>query len=336
MSMMNFTLKQLRYFTVAGEHRSVTKAAELLYVSQPSISSAILHLEEVTGLQLFIRHHAQGLSLTPQGQQFYRRARKLLKEAEDLSHFAGSLGSDISGTLNIVGFPTFTSLMMPALIKEFVGRYPDVYVDCQEMPQKELIQNILDCNYEIGITYDMELPANIEFQPLVSLPPFAVVSRDHELAGRDSVSITELAELPMVMLDWPVSRQYFMSLFISRDLRPECRYRTQSLTMARGMVANGFGYSLFNMPLSSDTALDGSRLKAIPIDEELTPLTMGVVKLAQSHLTPAAQAFIELLQDSVAEEQNNSGTQDAEDTALVTPGLDQKNKNTAQEIRIGG
>ncbi|MAD44977.1 MAG: LysR family transcriptional regulator [Oceanospirillaceae bacterium] len=334
--MMNFTLKQLRYFTVAGEHRSVTKAAELLYVSQPSISSAILHLEEVTGLQLFIRHHAQGLSLTPQGQQFYRRARKLLKEAEDLSHFAGSLGSDISGTLNIVGFPTFTSLMMPALIKEFVGRYPDVYVDCQEMPQKELIQNILDCNYEIGITYDMELPANIEFQPLVSLPPFAVVSRDHELAGRDSVSITELAELPMVMLDWPVSRQYFMSLFISRDLRPECRYRTQSLTMARGMVANGFGYSLFNMPLSSDTALDGSRLKAIPIDEELTPLTMGVVKLAQSHLTPAAQAFIELLQDSVAEEQNNSGTQDAEDTALVTPGLDQKNKNTAQEIRIGG
>ena len=301
MSMMNFTLKQLRYFTVAGEHRSVTKAAELLYVSQPSISSAILHLEEVTGLQLFIRHHAQGLSLTPQGQQFYRRARKLLREAEELSQFASSLGSDISGTLNIVGFPTFTSLMMPSLIKEFVERYPDVYVDCQEMPQKELIQNILDCNYEIGVTYDMELPTNIEFQPLVSLPPFAVVSHDHELAQRESVSIKELADMPMVMLDWPVSRQYFMSLFISRDLRPECRYRTQSLTMARGMVANGFGYSLFNMPLSSDMALDGTRLKAIRIEEELTPLTMGVVKLAQSRTPPAADAFIELLKDSVSD-----------------------------------
>jgi len=103
------------------------------------------------------------------------------------------------------------------------------------------------------------------------------------------------------MLDWPVSRQYFMSLFISRDLRPECRYRTQSLTMARGMVANGFGYSLFNMPLSSDMALDGTRLKAIRIEEELTPLTMGVVKLAQSRTTPAADAFIELLKDSVSD-----------------------------------
>ncbi|MAK92711.1 MAG: hypothetical protein CMI13_15940 [Oleibacter sp.] len=107
--------------------------------------------------------------------------------------------------------------------------------------------------------------------------------------------------MPMVMLDWPVSRQYFMSLFISRDLRPECRYRTQSLTMARGMVANGFGYSLFNMPLSSDMALDGTRLKAIRIEEELTPLTMGVVKLAQSRTTPAADAFIELLKDSVSD-----------------------------------
>lgn len=72
---MNYTLKQLKYFVLAGEHRSVTKAAEAIYVSQPSISSAIHHLEDVTGLQLFIRHHAQGLTLTPQGWQFSTRPK---------------------------------------------------------------------------------------------------------------------------------------------------------------------------------------------------------------------------------------------------------------------
>ena len=57
---MNFTLKHLRYFVAAGETGSVTKAAEAVHVSQPSISAAIAHLEAVFGLQLFIRHHAQG------------------------------------------------------------------------------------------------------------------------------------------------------------------------------------------------------------------------------------------------------------------------------------
>lgn len=120
---MNYTLKQLKYFVLAGEHGSVTKAAEAIYVSQPSISSAIHHLEDVTGLQLFIRHHAQGLTLTPQGWQFFRRAKNLLKEADELAQFAKVLSSDVSGALNLVGFPTFTSLMMPGIrIPEGAGQ----------------------------------------------------------------------------------------------------------------------------------------------------------------------------------------------------------------------
>ena len=57
---MNYTLKHLRYFTAAAEAGSVTGASELCHVSQPSVSAAIAHLEDVFGVQLFIRHHAQG------------------------------------------------------------------------------------------------------------------------------------------------------------------------------------------------------------------------------------------------------------------------------------
>ncbi|MFK4753202.1 LysR family transcriptional regulator [Oceanobacter antarcticus] len=299
MNPMNFTLKQLRYFAVAGEHQSVTKAAELLYVSQPSISSAILHLEDVTGLKLFIRHHAQGLSLTPQGLAFYRKTRNLLKEAESLAQFASSLGTEISGTLKVAGFPTVTGAVLPSILKRFVDQYPSVYVDCRELHQKDLIQGIQDCAYEIGITYDMELPSSVSFEPLVSLPPYAVVNREHGLSQRTSVSIAELAPLPLVMLDWPVSRQYFMSLFISLGLNPNCAYRTHSLSMARGMVANGFGYSLLNMPLSQDS--DTDNLVAIPIEDDLVSLTMGVVKLSESVPTPAASAFIKEIKKYMSE-----------------------------------
>ncbi|MDO6461591.1 LysR family transcriptional regulator [Granulosicoccaceae sp. 1_MG-2023] len=297
---MNFTLKQLRYFVLAGEHRSVTRAAEAIYVSQPSISSAIHHLEDVMGFQLFIRHHAQGLTLTPQGWQFFHKAKNLLKEAEELAQFAKVLSSDVSGTLNLVGFPTFTSLMMPGIMKSFVERYPKVDVHCDEMHQRDLIQGLQKSEYELAITYDMQLPDTIEFMPLISLPPYAVVSRNHPLAERSSVSLKELAGLPMVMLDWPMSREYFISLFLNHGLEPNCAYKAHSLGMVRGMVGNGFGYSLFNSPAVSNIALDGSEFVSLPVEEELLPLVMGVAKLEQSRLTPAGQAFIDLLKDYTA------------------------------------
>lgn len=299
---MHFTLKQLRYFVVAGEMSSVTKAAEALHVSQPSISSAVLHLEDVTGLQLFVRHHAQGLSLTPPGRQFIRKAKQLLSEAEGLAQYANTLGEEVAGSLRIVGFPTFTPILMPGLIKHFMDVYPAVSVQCDEMHQKDIIQGLTDGRYELAMTYDLQIPSDIEFQPLIEFPPYAVLGEHHPLADRDEVSLKELVEYPMILLDWPMSREYFFSLFLSLELEPNFAYQAQSLGMVRGLVGNGFGYSLFNTPMVNNLALDGSELRAIPLKEKLRPLRMGIARLSQFRLTPAADAFIKSLEKQVQEE----------------------------------
>ncbi|NVK42197.1 MAG: LysR family transcriptional regulator [Oceanospirillaceae bacterium] len=294
---MRFTLKHLRYFVVAGEMSSVTKAAEVLHVSQPSISSAILHLENVTGLQLFVRHHAQGLSLTPPGRQFIRKAKQLLAEADGLEHYAQTLGQDVAGSLRIVGFPTFTPVLLPGLIKRFVDAYPAVNVHCDERHQKDIIQSLHDGRYELALTYDMQIPGDIEFEPLMEFPPYAVVGRNHPLAGRSEVSLRELASEPMVLLDWPMSREYFYSLFLSLELEPNFAYRAESLGMVRGLVGNGFGYTLFNSPMACNLAFDGTELIAIPLIEQLRPVRLGVARLSQFRLTPAAEAFIKKVGD---------------------------------------
>src|SRR4051794_9762573 len=90
-SAMRFTLRQLEYFVAAGDSGSITLASEKVNISQPSISAAIAHLETELGVQLFIRHHAQGLSLTPQGVQLLRDARALLLQADELQSVAGEL-----------------------------------------------------------------------------------------------------------------------------------------------------------------------------------------------------------------------------------------------------
>ena len=96
---MRFTLKQIAYFVAAAETGSITLASERVNISQPSVSSAILGLEEVFGIQLFIRHHAQGLSLTAEGQRFLREAKGLLLQAEELQNAATEISSRVAGPL---------------------------------------------------------------------------------------------------------------------------------------------------------------------------------------------------------------------------------------------
>ncbi len=81
---MRYTLRQLGYFIAAAETGSITLASERVHISQPSISTAISHLERELGVQLFVRHHAQGLSLTPIGQIMLKEAKRLVEQAEGL------------------------------------------------------------------------------------------------------------------------------------------------------------------------------------------------------------------------------------------------------------
>ncbi|MFG6175913.1 LysR family transcriptional regulator [Halomonas sp. THAF12] len=298
--MRQFTLKQLRYFVVAGELSSVTQAARKLHVSQPSISAAIQQVEEIAGLQLFVRHHAQGLSLTPSGKQLLTRARQLLRDAEGLEKYALSLGEEIGGELRLVAFPTFAPVFLPQLLRRFADRHPSVSLYCDEMNQVDIVRGLGQGDYELAFTYDLEVPEEIDFTPLYRFPPYAVVAADHPLGQRDSVTLEELVAHPMVLLDWPLSREYFLSIFAHHGLSPAVAHRAKSMDMMRGLVANGFGFSLFNTPLTALESLDGGSLKPLRLIGDARPLSMGIACLRGLRLSPAAEAMHRLAQDPEA------------------------------------
>ncbi len=300
---MNYTLKHLRYFVATGETGSVTKAAEQVHVSQPSISAAIAHLEAVFGLQLFIRHHAQGLSLTPSGRRIFGESKRLLNQAEGLHQYASELGESLTGQLDVGCFTTLAPILMPSLIKDFCTRYPEVRVRCHEIHQEELLDGLLHGRFEVALAYDLHLTADFDFDPIASFPPYAIVPPDHPLANRKRVSIKALIEEPMILLDLPHSREYFQSIFLSLGLEPKIEHRSASPHMVRGLVANGFGYSLLNAPLSNDQALDGRHFAAIPLSDKIRPLSLGIVRPAQSRHTRATAAFAEHCHETWARRQ---------------------------------
>lgn len=298
---MRYTIKHINYFLAAAEAQSVTKAAEKMHVSQPSISAAIAHLEHHFGVQLFIRHHAQGLSLTPAGRRFMVEASRFLSHATELEHFASELGENIAGVLDVGCFGTIVAIAMPALMRSFFDLYPSVRINCLEGDQAELLTSLREGGFDLALTYDLSLGEEVEFKPLVTLPPYALVAADSELAQKSKLSLRELAELPMVMLDIPVSREYFQALFLSLGVEPNIAYRVGSLDMVRSMVSNGFGYSLSNVHLNKflsengedpqGTALDGSQYVGIPLEEDLMPLRLGLARMESVRLTKVAEVF---------------------------------------------
>ncbi|NBT51402.1 MAG: LysR family transcriptional regulator, partial [Marivivens sp.] len=90
--MLRYTLRQIEYFVAVGEAGSIARASERINVSSPSISAAITQLEAEFGLPLFVRQHAQGLSLTQAGRQMMDQARIVLREAGLIHHLASRLG----------------------------------------------------------------------------------------------------------------------------------------------------------------------------------------------------------------------------------------------------
>jgi DNA-binding transcriptional LysR family regulator len=294
---MQFTLKHLRYFAAAAERGSVTAAARAIHVSQPSISEAIAHLEAVFDLQLFLRHHAQGLSPTPAGRRLLLEARSLLAHADDLEQSARGLADALAGELDVGCFITFASLLMPGLLGAFAARFPDIRIRLQEDHTEALLASLRGGRFDLALTYDLNLGADLEFEPLAEVPFHVILPARHRLARRPAVSLRDLVDEPLVLLGLPQSRDYFLSIFYGLGLQPHVAHETPSFEMVRGLVANGHGYSVMHSRPVSEQALDGMRLVYRPVSEKIRPTQLGLVRRKDARPRRMATAFAEFCKE---------------------------------------
>lgn len=289
---LRFTLRQLEYFVAVGEAGSIAKAAVVVNVSPPSISASIAQLETEFGIQLFVRKHSHGLALTAGGRTFFKAALQLLSDADALHMVAGDISNHVRGPLSIGCLSTFAQILLPELRKRFELKFPDVRVRQYERNQSQLLDMLLSGEIDVALTYDLELSQDMAFEPLISLPPYVMLPANHRLSVRSSVTAEELADEPMVLLDLPVSREYFLSTFHHSGVRPNVAERTSDIAVMRSMVANGFGYGIANMRPLNTMSPDGKPLAFVPLEGDLRPLTLGVATPEGDHRTQTVNEFI--------------------------------------------
>jgi len=299
---MKFTLRQLTYFIAAADSGSITLASKRANISQPAISTAISHIETELNVQLFLRHHAQGLSLTPAGRVLLREAKQLLKQADGLYSAAADISLQMRGELSVGWFSTLAPIVLPELVHSFLAAYPEVRIRSEENHQEGLLKSLRAAQTEIAVTYDLALSEDIAFEPLANLPPHALFGAGHPLARERSVKLSQLAPLPMVLLDLPLSREYFLALFIGQRLEPNIVWTSAQQEVVRTLVANGLGYTLANVRPISDVALDGRRIYRVPLSGDPPPVRIGIATLKRLKKTRLVEAFErhcrELISDS--------------------------------------
>ncbi|MEI9426395.1 LysR family transcriptional regulator [Mesorhizobium sp. Cs1299R1N3] len=299
---LRFTLRQLEYFVAVGEAGSIAKAAEQVNVSPPSISASIAQLEAEFGVQLFVRKHSHALALTAGGRLFLKEAARLLNDADALHDIAGDIAEKVRGPLAIGCLLTFAQIVLPALRKKFEDAYPDVRVRQFERNQGQLFEMLQRGEIDAALTYDLELSQDMTFEPLMQLPAYVMLPAAHRLAARAGITPEELVDEPMVLLDLPYSREYFLSAFQPRGLRPKIVERTGDIAVMRSMVANGFGYGIANMRPLNTMSPDGKLLVFVPLLGDLRPLTLGIALPNAEHRTLTVQAFIDHCRRFVVEQ----------------------------------
>jgi DNA-binding transcriptional LysR family regulator len=236
---MRYTLRQLEYFVAVGETGSITLASEQVNISQPSVSTAISHLEKELGVHLFIRHHAQGLSLTAVGRSLLHEAKSILAQAEGLYTLASDANGRVRGTLSVGCMVTLAPMLAPELSHSFTAAFPDTQIRHVEGDHERLFEGLRRAEIDIAIMYDLQGAEDIAFSPLTRLPPYVLLGEAHPLARHPALTLKELVQHPFILLDLPLSREYFLGMFMSEGLTPLVATRSAHQEVVRTMVANG-------------------------------------------------------------------------------------------------
>ena len=203
-------LKQLRSFCEAVRLGSMSGAARAVHSSQPAVSAQLRALEEELGVAL-LRRQGGGIAPTRTGANLYRIARPLVEgllRVPELfeEHYHGA----DSGMLRIGAGEVSGGSILPRLVKRFKARYPRIRVEVRTGSGGERLEWLRGYELDLVVAAVDPVPGDIEFHPLVEVDGVVVTPKDHPLAGRESVTIEELAPWPMVA---PLAGRHVRHLF---------------------------------------------------------------------------------------------------------------------------
>ncbi|OZC73637.1 hypothetical protein CH251_13965 [Rhodococcus sp. 06-462-5] len=263
----DFTLRQIEYFEAAARLGSLSAAASACHTSQAGVSLSIADLEKRIGVQLFIRVKAKGVVLTEAGSRVLSDARRLLEAADELQRDAHTMSDALQGTLTVGCYVTLAPFVIPPVLDDFAALHPDLDVKIIEGAGEEMRIALIEGRCEVAFLYSDDSNTTLSTTTVSTTKPYIILAADHPLAGQSEVSLSQVAELPLIMFDVPSARNAAQMLR-AQGLSPIIRHVTQNIEVVRCLVARGLGYSILVQRWPVDISYEGKPLVSLTIRDK--------------------------------------------------------------------
>ncbi|RAV20505.1 LysR family transcriptional regulator [Paenibacillus contaminans] len=286
-----------RIFLYTARNGNLTKAAQELYITQPSVSYAIKQMEEALGLKLFNRL-SKGVELTPEGRallNYVEQSFSLLdageKKMHALKHLAG-------GELRIGASDSlFKHVLLPEL-NRFRTEYPQVRIRLSHGKTTDIVQRLEDGQIDCGIVHFPIASPQLDITPLAAIQDcFVAGSSYRELSGR-SLSAGEMADLPLLLLSQGSStRRFVEQWFHSQGFAVEPDIELGSIDLLIEFAGLGFGVAFVTRSFV-EKQLRSRKLFELQPAEPIPARTIGVAVRRDLSLSLPAERFVRALIDA--------------------------------------
>ena len=293
------TLTQLNYIITIAETKSINKAAELLYVSQPSLTSAVRELEKELGITLFYRS-GRGVTLTGDGAEFLLYARQLYGQYEEVMEKYGKGGSQKKKFGVSTQHYSFAVNAFVDVIKEYGDR--DYEFSLRETQTHEIIEDVSQLKSEIGVLYlndfnEKVLSAmirshNLTFHSLFTAAPHVFISSSHPLSQKKRLSLSDLEEFPYLSFEQGEYNSFYFSEEILSTIERKKTIRVRDRATLFNLLIGLNGYTICSGIISAE--LNGKTIISLPLDVE-DSMRIGYITHRQAAPRPLGEAYIRYL-----------------------------------------
>lgn len=297
----SLSLRQLQYAVAVADTLSFRGAAERCHVAQPSLSAQLAQLEDSLGVRLFERDRRRVL-LTTAGRDLVERARRVLREADDLVEAASRAGDPLSGRLSIGVIPTISPYLLPAAAPALRKAYPRLTVVWREEKTADLMRGVREGTLDAALLALEAEIGDVERQ-VIARDPFMLATPPRHPLGTPTTPArpADLREAPVLLLDDGHCFRDQALAVCSRVRVREGEFRATSLSTLAHMVAGGAGVTLLpRLAVPTEAARIGLRVRAFA--EPAPHRTIGLTWRRGCPLAPALRQVATTIREAYPEE----------------------------------
>lgn len=294
--MIHATLHQLKVFEATARHGSFTRAAEELFLTQPTVSMQVKQLTKAIALPLF-EQVGKRLFLTDAGRELFSACQEIFQRLDQLEMTVADLKGMKQGKLRISVITT-TKYFMPRLLGPFCQKYPGIDVSLTVTNHERVIDRLANNQDDLYVMSQLPEHMDIKSHPFLENPLVVIAPVDHPLAKEKNISLKRLAEELFIMRE-PGSgtRGSFQKLLDAQKLSVKVRLELGSNEAIKHAVTGGLGLSVLSrhtlMPESANSELTILDVEGFPI-----PRQWYIVYLSGKQLSVVATTFLAYLRDA--------------------------------------